>query len=254
MSRYRLSSPTTIANYLVAFSVAANASLVAPTLSLHLSQTYGIAAFWIGIFFIGKAASSIIASQLIARWSDRLADRRPLITASMFCGGISCLLFSWAETFKTMLVIACTVFGMAYISWAQLMAQVREFADEFLPPVQATLFNSITRACMAFAWVAGPPLGFLLMAQLGFKLQCQIVATSYFVTGAAIWVLMPKITPKPKIKPIIAENVAIKSPRNWTLFGSICAFTLMFSTNASYQIALPLMITEKLHASPEFAG
>ena len=91
-----------------------------------------------------------------------------------------------------MLLIATSVFGLSFSANAQLMAQTREFADAQLPANQATLFNSIVRACIAVAWIAGPPLGFILLSQLGFKLQCTIVGSAYFATALLCLFVLPK--------------------------------------------------------------
>lgn len=246
-----LLSTAAFANYAASFSVGALYALVVPTLSLHLAQAYQVSAWWIGVFFIGKALASIFFAQLVARRSDRLKDRRPLIAAAMTAGGISCFLFAVASSFNQMLLIATTVFGLSFSANAQLMAQTREFADAQLPANQATLFNSVVRACIAVAWIAGPPIGFILLTQLGFNLQCKIVGSAYFATALlCLWVL-PK-TGKPQTP---ASQVASpKEKLGSTMLGGIIAFSLMFGCNASYQIALPLMIRDKLQADPALAG
>lgn len=248
-----LLSPPAFANYGIAFFVGALYALVVPTLSLHLAQAYNLSAWWIGLFFIGKAAASILFAQMIARTSDKLSDRRPLIAAAMLCGGISCFLFAMASSFTHMLLIATTVFGLSFSANAQLMAQTREFADSQLAPNQATLFNSIVRACIAVAWIAGPPIGFLLLTQLGFRLQCQIVGTAYCLTALASLAMLPKITRSQPTTKIAADKKS-QGSLDRTLVGGIVAFSLMFGCNASYQIALPLMIQAKLAADPANAG
>lgn len=251
MPNYSLLSTPAFAHYIVSFLVGALYALVVPTLSLHLSQTYQTSALWIGIFFIGKAISSIASSQFIARWSDKLSDRRPLIAAAMCCGAASCFLFSIANSYLTMLLVATSIFGISFSANAQFMAQTREFADDCLPPHQATFFNSVVRACIAIAWVSGPPIGFLLMAKVGFDNQCRLVGGCYLATAIVAYFVLPKANKK--IMPPPMPDAVIPT-RNWTLIGAIVAFSLMFATNCSYQIALPLMIAEKLQASPEYAG
>lgn len=247
-----LLSPPAFANYVVSFSVGALYALVVPTLSLHLAQAYHLSALWIGLFFIGKAGASIFFAQLIARTSDRLSDRRPLIAAAMLCGGASCFLFAEAKSFTQMLVIATTLFGLSFSANAQLMAQTREFADAHLPAHQATLFNSIVRACIAVAWIAGPPMGFILLTQLGFSVQCRIVGAAYCLTALISLFVLPKINHQPRL-----TNSAThlnRQPLDRTLIGGIIAFSFMFGCNASYQIALPLMIQSKLQADPAHTG
>lgn len=245
-----LLSPACFATYAASFSVGALYALVVPTLSLHLAQAYQVSAWWIGVFFIGKALASVFFAQLIARRSDRLKDRRPLIAAAMAAGGISCFLFAAASSFNQMLLIATSVFGLSFSANAQLMAQTREFADAQLPANQATLFNSIVRACIAVAWIAGPPLGFILLSQLGFKLQCTIVGSAYFATALLCLFVLPKTGKVHNPTPAKAP----RQPLGRTLTGGIIAFSLMFGCNASYQIALPLMIRDKLQADPGLAG
>jgi MFS transporter, SET family, sugar efflux transporter len=247
-----LLSPPAFANYVVSFLAGALSALVVPTLSLHLAQTYKISAWQIGVFFIGKAVASILFAQLIARKSDHLSDRRPLIAAALACGGLSCFLFAEASSFNHMLLIATTIFGLSFSGNAQLMAQTREFADAQLRPNQATLFNSIVRACIAVAWIAGPPIGFILLTQLGFTIQCRIVGSAYFIAALISLFVLPKITPRASIP--TASPKSSKQPLSRTLLGGIIAFSLMFGCNASYQIALPLMIQSKLHADPAHAG
>jgi SET family sugar efflux transporter-like MFS transporter len=132
----------------------------------------------------------------------------------------------------------------------QIFALSREYADQCLPPQQATLFNSIVRACIAVAWVAAPPAGFFLQGWIGFERQYLSVGICYAVAGIAAYALLPRI---PRQAPAAATQIEL--PRgNTHILLAIAAFALLFGANHAYVLGLPLLLTQELGAPAQMAG
>lgn len=245
-----LFGPQALLIYLLTMLLGGIYALVAPTLSFYLVDRFGMRPLAVGGFFIAIALANIVYSQAIARWSDRLRHRHGLILAGMVLGGAACWAFAKADSYWTVLLAGLTLFSMSNAVLPQIFALSREYADHCLLPQQATLFNSIVRACIAVAWVAAPPTGFFLQSWIGFEQQYLGVGVCYAVSGVVAYALLPRI---PRRAPAVV-GLAELPKGNTQLLLAIAAFALLFGANHAYVLGLPLLLTQELGAPAQLAG
>ncbi len=244
-----LIGPQALLIYLLTMLLGGMYALVAPTLSFYLTDHFGMRPLAVGGFFIAIALANIVYSQAIARWSDRLSQRHGLILVGMLLGGLACFAFAKASNYWLVLLAGMTLFSMSNAVLPQIFALSREYADHCLPPHQATLFNSIVRACIAVAWVAAPPTGFLLQSWIGFEWQYLSVALGYAITGITAYALLPRI---PRQSATVRETPLPKGDTQLLL--AIAAFALLFGANQAYVLGLPMLLTQELGAPAQMAG
>lgn len=250
-----LFSPKTLLIYLLIMLLGGMYALVAPTLSFYLAERFSVRPLAVGGFFVAVALANIVYSQAIARRSDRLQQRHGLILAGMLLGGLACFAFAKVNHYALVLLTGLTLFSMSNAVIPQIFAFSREYADHCLPPRQTALFNSTVRACIALAWVAAPPAGFLLQRWIGFETQYLAVGTCYILIGVLAYVALPRI---PKTTAATAagygSTTGIASTSRRSLMLMIGAFALLFGANHAYVLALPMLVSRDLGAAAEMAG
>ncbi len=243
-----LFTPKALVSYFIGFMIGSLMAQILPTLSVYLVDRFNSTAFELGVFFMALAASSIVTSQVVGRFSDKGYSRPKLIFLSALAGAGACILFALSTSYWMALATGVTLFSLATIAFPQIMAHTREYANKEVPSAQIALFNSILRASFALAWIAGPPLGFQLQHWLGNSWHYGLLALSYTLVGLiALWFL-PTLEPLPKKD--ITQAVTI--PRNLKL--GVVAMALLFGVNHSYLIGLPQLIQTQLGLSPAYTG
>jgi len=223
-------------------------ALVLPTLSFYVAEKFSANAFWVGSFFILTAITGIFFSQILGYWSDKLPDRRPLLIMGMFSGGVACYIFASSPSYEISLMAAITFYSLAFASIAQTFAHARDYAEQNLKRTDIIMFNSVLRAFAAFAWVGGPAIGYLSIDKIGFDQHYLLVATLYFLGGFISWLRLPKVR---KTAQQVQDDTG---KNNEVILIALIAFSLIFSCNQTYLIALPLYITNELALDANWAG
>lgn len=248
-SRHTLYSLPAFTCYIMSLLVGLLFALVMPTLSVLVAEGLGVRPLLVGVFFVLMSASSIVFSHLLALWSDKVQDRRPLILLGMVFGALSCAVFALSSNYWTLLSLGTTLFALSFAFTSQIFAHAREFADQKLTLGQNTLFNSIVRAGVAVAWVSGPPIGFALYNGLGISMHYGSVAVAYVLTGVCAWLLLPH-TDK-----VVTEHLPpIPASHKTQVMIAIAAFSFLYACNQTYLISLPLYLPEHLQLDSHYAG
>lgn len=254
-----LMRPRALAIYVLFFLVGVVGALVLPTFSVFLAKELGVRPLLVGIPFGGIALLSIIYNQVIGAWSDKLADRRPLVAGCCLLGILSCLMFALSRHYWMIAFTATFLFSLAMVSFSQLLAYSLDYAEREIPLPRIPLFNAIVRAQIALAWVAGPPLGFFLASALGFTLT-YIVAASIFSVVAGLSI---KLLPRLDLAPHQVANATIvstqplpplSSARIKSIVFCVLALSLMWSANNAYLISLPLHLNDNLGIDTKWVG
>lgn len=249
MKRLTLYSSPAFTCYFMSFVVGLLFALVMPTLSVLVAKGLGVRPFLVGVFFVAMAASSIVFSHMLATWSDKVNDRRPLIMAGMLFGAASCLVFAFSSNYWVLLTLGSTLFSLSFAFTSQMFAHAREFADQRLTLGQNTLFNSIVRAGIAVAWVSGPPIGFALYNYLGIQWHYTYVAIAYIAAGLLAWLALPKAE-----KFDTSALAPIPASHKQQVIIAIIAFAFLYACNQTYLISLPLYLPEHLGLDSSYAG
>ncbi len=240
--------PASLVTNLNSFLIAFIFALTMPTLSVYVAKHLNSSPFEVGIFFVAVSLASVVYAQLLGHYSDKLHDRRRLIAMGMLAGGLACVLFSRLDDYLLALLTGVTLYSFAFASIAQIFAHARDYANENLASNRAVIFNSIIRASAAFAWVSGPPVGYLMLDALGFTQHYFYTGIAFAAVGAGAWLCLPRTRniPPSHVPPI--EN------KNTMLVLAIVAFSLLYGCNYSYMIALPLYLNEHLNIDIAYAG
>ncbi len=253
-----LMRPRALAIYVLFFMVGLVGALVLPTFSVFLGKEMGVRPLLVGIPFGGVALMSIIYNQAIGTWSDKLADRRPLVAACCVLGIISCLIFALSRHYWLVAVTATVLFSLAMVSFSQLLAYSLDYAEREVPLPRIPLFNAIVRAQIALAWVAGPPLGFFLASMLGFTVT-YIVAAGIFAAVAGLSVkLLPRLGANARDSEAVPTTDQRLSPLSSaqvkSLVFCVVALSLMWGANNAYLISLPLHLNDNLGIETTWVG
>jgi SET family sugar efflux transporter-like MFS transporter len=253
-----LMRPRALAIYVLFFMVGLVGALVLPTFSVFLGKEMGVRPLLVGIPFGGIALMSIIYNQAIGTWSDKLADRRPLVAACCVLGIVSCLIFALSRHYWLVAVTATVLFSLAMVSFSQLLAYSLDYAEREVPLPRIPLFNAIVRAQIALAWVAGPPLGFFLASTQGFTVT-YIVAAGIFAVVAGLSVkLLPHLGSDVRDSETISTTDQRLSPLSSaqvkSLVFCVAALSLMWGANNAYLISLPLHLNDNLGIETTWVG
>jgi SET family sugar efflux transporter-like MFS transporter len=252
--------PIALGIYLLFFIVGVVGALVLPTLSVFLAKEIGVRPLLVGIPFAGIALTSIIYNQWIGHWSDSLADRRPLVAGFCFVGTLSCVIFAFSRNYWLVAATAIFLFSLSMVSFSQMLAYSLDYADRHISPERIPLFNAIVRAQIAFAWVAGPPAGFIMASYLGFSTTYGVAAGLFAMVGVISIKLLPRLNrvEESNIEGHLAKAssaMATLSPdTKRSLIFCLVAFSLMWGANNAYLISLPLHLKDNLNIDTEWSG
>lgn len=253
--------PVALGIYALFFIVGVVGALVLPTLSVFLAKEIGVRPLLVGIPFAGIALAGIFYNQWIGQWSDTLRDRRPLVAGFCFIGTLSCAIFALSRNYYLVAATAIFLFSLSMVSFSQMLAYSLDYAARNVPTERIPLFNAIVRAQIAFAWVAGPPAGFLLAGYWGFTFAYGVATGLFAVVGLASLKLLPRLDAREsaikegKNAEAIAIPLAPLTPQvKRSLLFCLVGFSLMWGANNAYLISLPLHLKDNLDIGTSWSG
>lgn len=138
-------------------------SFAMPYMSLFAVRQVGMSPTLLGVFLTLSALSSIGVSTLIARISDRLPSRRPLLVGALVMAAAGYALLGTTSNFYLATLIAVVFLGAGSSSFPQVFALAKSRAGEAGEQGVTAL-----RSVFSLAWVLGPGIGAVLLAHLGF--------------------------------------------------------------------------------------
>lgn len=100
----------------------------------------------------------IIIGQVLAKYSDNLNNRKPLIMICGIAGILGSLLYAFDRHFGVLISLGIVLMSLCGSMTPQLYALAREYTDA--ENKQAITFSTVMRAQFSLAWVIGPPLAF----------------------------------------------------------------------------------------------
>ncbi|MEN0036483.1 MAG: sugar efflux transporter [Cellvibrio sp.] len=249
--------PIALGLYLLFFTAGVVGALVLPTFSLFLAKEIAVRPLLVGLAFAGIALASIAYNHWIGHWSDKLADRRPLVAVCCLLGTVACVIFALSRNYWLVAFTAIFLLSLSMVSFSQIMAYSLDYAEAEIPVERIPLFNAIMRAQIAFAWVAGPPAGFLLATYFGFDVSYGIAAVLYILVAIASFKLLPRLPTKNKPVNADGEQLALPSLSpgiKQSLLLCAIAFSLMWGVNNAYLISLPIHLKDNLHLEAQWMG
>lgn len=260
--------PVALGIYILFFTVGVVGALVLPTLSVFFAKEIGVRPLLVGIPFAGIALTSIFYNQWIGHWSDQLADRRPLVAGFCFVGMMSCAIFAFSRNYWLVAATAVFLFSLSMVSFSQMLAYSLDYAELNISAERIPLFNAIVRTQIAFAWVAGPPSGFILASYFGFTLTYGVAGVLFAFVGVLSVKLLPRLdrrshsfeapsssegsSVEESESPLLTKTLSPQVKRS--LLFCLIAFSLMWGANNAYLISLPLHLKDNLDIDTQWSG
>ncbi|EEX33228.1 MULTISPECIES: sugar efflux transporter [Vibrio] len=221
-----------------------------PLSSLFIVEALGASPMMLSAYMVTAVVSSVIVSQVIARYSDQGWQRKRILIVSLSCYLVTVVSFIFIREFWLAIVVV-TLFGsVSGASFGQLFALGREYGDSRFE--DSTSFLSIMRAGIAIAWVFGPPVAFILKAQFGFNAS---FAASAFIICTAI-VVIAYYLPDSVVKPDIEEKDKVTAPSSINFLIVLYAFVVVFAfaANNLYIVSMPLYLSQELKVEANWLG
>ncbi len=225
-------------------------SFTGPYLPLFGRDAVGMSPFALGVFMTLTALAGIVISTLLGRLSDRLPDRRPIVLLTVVAAGIGYALLTVTRQYELVVLIGCLLLGTGAGSFPQLFALAR---THFLAAgTEAAEQGTIAlRSIISIAWMVGPALGALLIAQGSFTLLFAVTAVAYALVALPVVVTRPGARRAPRTVPLTSFQADAPSRPLWL----VClAFVLYGMSNVMGFIALPLVVTENLGGTSATVG
>ncbi|WP_175884987.1 sugar efflux transporter [Burkholderia sp. BCC0044] len=234
-------------------------SFTAPYLSLFGVEAAGMSPSLAGVFMTLIAASGVVASTWAGRWSDRRDRHRPLLVVSLAAAALGFALLCVLRAHGPAIAAGTILLGAGAVS----LSQIFSFARAVLPvadDAQRELASAALRTMLSIAWVFGPALGALILAQTGFT-GLFLAASAGFVACAAIVARIPEPARRPAAVHVRAMDrtapspddaraaAAVVAPRA-SVLRTLVALTLIGLAANATMIVLPLYIVRALGGTP----
>jgi len=233
-------------------------SFTAPYLSLFGVEAAGMSPFLAGVFMTLIAASGVVASTWAGRWSDRRDRHRPLLVVSLAAAALGFALLCVLRAHGPVIAAGTILLGAGAVS----LSQIFSFARAVLPvadDAQRELALAALRTMLSIAWVFGPALGALMLAQTGFT-GLFLAASAGFVACAAIVARIPEPARRPAAVHVRAMDRAGPPPDDAraamavapraSVLHTLVALTLIGLAANATMIVLPLYIVRALGGTP----
>lgn len=214
------------------------------------------------------AVVAIVVAPMAGMYVDRWDARRTMLGADLIRGvlvglltGLSCLpaglVPSWAMLVAILLILILCTAAAQFFSPARgvLLTQVLEDKDQ-------SKASALAQATGAAAMIIGPPLGAMLLVDLGPQWAIGINAASYLISLLCIRGVHPpsrSVAQPDPVSPAPAESSQLTAGLRLTLAERtlramlIAAFVATLGTGAINALDL-YFVLENLHASPSWFG
>ncbi|MBR7833474.1 sugar efflux transporter [Actinospica durhamensis] len=224
------------------------AAMISTSASLFLANAVRASPLMIGLFFAGRSVLELFTDLAVGTVSDRLRDRRTLLTACSVLSAVGAFCYLALRDYAALFAVGVVFFGLGGASFAQTLAYTREVAES--RDVDAVRLNSTLRSLTSMTWIIGPPLGFWLIAAHGFT-GMFLTAGVLYLTCAAIYAFrLPRLRARPAAR--VRKNPFAALPRRMAFL--LIVNVLLLAVNTVFQIDIALYITQRMHDTATFAG
>ncbi|MEF2277886.1 MFS transporter [Deinococcus sp. YIM 134068] len=217
-------------------------SLAAPFLPLFGINRLGLTPLELGLFLTATAVSSVLISTRLARRSDRMSDRRPILLLTLAAATLGYGLLSVTRAYPAMLLIGVTLLGTGAAAFPQVFSLARaQFAGApgDLPNRAVTALRSV----FALAWVVGPGVGALALARLDFMgLFLLTAACLALATLPILRMRAPRPVPVNAVTTGATPDARPHRPLAWVSL----AFVLYGMSMSMGMTMFPLLVTKVL--------
>lgn len=166
-------------------------SFTAPYLSLFGVEQAGMSPLRLGAFMTLVSASGVFASTAVGRWSDRTGRIRAPLVASLVTAALGYVALGFLRGYTELMLAGAILVGPGAASLSQIFSFGRAVLRTG-DPAHEEFASAALRTLLSVAWVFGPAVGALILAQAGFAGLFAFAAASF----AASAVLAMRMTEK----------------------------------------------------------
>lgn len=249
--------------YFVPLSVAAlllgvAMSFTLPYLSLFGVEAAGMPPWLAGLFMTLIAASGVAASTWAGHWSDRRGRHRPLLVASLVAAVLGFALLCGLRAHGPVIATGTLLIGAGTVP----LSQIFSFARAALPvssDAERELASAALRTMLSVAWVFGPALGALILAQAGFT-GLFLAASAGFAACTALVACIPENGARHAAQETATASAehdmppfpvsAVDAAPRAAVVRTLVALTLIGLAANATMIVLPLYIVRGLGGTP----
>ncbi|WP_102126655.1 sugar efflux transporter [Deinococcus planocerae] len=218
-------------------------SLAGPYLPLFAVNRLHLTPLQLGIFLTLTAVSSVLISTRLARLSDRLPDRRPILLLALAAGALGYAGLSVTRAYPVMLLIGATLLATGAAAFPQVFSLARaQFA--LVPGTPPDRAVTALRSVFALAWVVGPGVGAFALARLDFG--GLFLLTAGCLALAALPVLRIKAAPPAPVNTVADVEPQQKASPRRPLAWVTLAFVLYGMSMSMGMTMFPLLVTRVL--------
>ncbi len=157
-----------------------------PYLSLFGVEEAAMSPMRLGVFMTVVSASGVFASSAVGRWSDRHRRYRAPLIASLVVAAVGYASLSFLRGFAELMIVGLVLLGPGSASLSQIFSFGRA-ALGIQDPAQDEFASAALRTLLSVAWVFGPAIGALILAQAGFKGLFAFAAASFAASALIAW-------------------------------------------------------------------
>lgn len=234
---------------LAALLLGSGTSFAGPYMSLFGANKVGMSPLALGVFLTLISLSSVVSSTLVARWSDRLPSRRPVVLAALGAAALGYALLSTTGNYWLLLLIGVVFLGSGAAAFPQLFALTKARAGAAGEQGVTTL-----RSVFSLAWVLGPGIGAAVLAWGSFR-GLFLVTAACFALAALPLLRLRGTAPSTSAAPAegfgaLAAPVTPARPVRLVAL----SFVLYGAAMQMGGVALPLHVTRALHGTSGNVG
>ncbi|MGG1949040.1 MFS transporter [Trinickia sp. NRRL B-1857] len=185
-------------------------SFTAPYLSLFGIEEASMSPLRLGVFMTLVSASGVLASTAAGRWSDRRGRHRGMLVASLVAATLGFASLSFVRGYAALTVVGLVLLGPGAASLSQIFAFGRA-ALRIEDPAQSEFASATLRTLLSVAWVFGPAVGALILAQAGFKGLFAFAAASFAASAVIALRIAETGADSPKIA-VVADARSASVP------------------------------------------
>ena len=229
-------------------------SFIVPFLSLFGTVEVGMRPMVFSVFMAATSLAAVVASTVLARWSDTHLSRRTVLILGCIAGALGYLGYAFVRDVVWLTVIGSTFLAVAAITFSQLFAYAREqLVRSNIPRAELPLYMNVFRLFFALAWTLGPAAASWIMIAFSYE--------GIFVAAAAVFVVLLLVVLRfvPAAPPPAAVDAAARIPlletlRRPDILAVFSGFVLVFAAAILCMLALPLFVIQTLGGTERHVG
>jgi MFS transporter, SET family, sugar efflux transporter len=230
-------------------------SFVIPFMSLFGEHEVGMSPTGFGLFMTLTSASGILASTILARWSDTRLSRRAVLLLGSAAGALGYVGYAFVRDPVSLAVIGSVLIGISTITFSQLFAHARELlARSDADPKDVPLYMNVFRLFFALAWTIGPAVASLVMAKYSYVGTYLVAASCFAALFGAVLRLVPARPPTKDANRQVPLRQTIRALARGEVSAHFVGFVLVFACGSLGSISLPLLIVETLRGTTRNVG